>query len=205
MTLEAYRRDDRTVVDDAAARETWTRAARPVLVQVARRYGSLMKPSDLAEEVQGVTGVRTRAAAEEWIDDVLDAVDVDCVSRDEPVLSSFCIDADGRVGDRYRRLVAGLDPSVTDVEMHAATQRLEAHRYHGAIVPVDGGKPALPPQLAKLRASAPRATATRARTPRAAKPAAPRKAKKPELAERPVCPTCFLQLPATGRCDNCDE
>src|SRR6187431_3279439 len=98
MTLEAFRRDDRTTVDDAAAREAWTRAARPVLVQVARRYGSLMKPGDLAEEVQGVTGVRTRAAAEEWIDEVLDAVDIDCVSRDEPLLSSFCTDADGRIG-----------------------------------------------------------------------------------------------------------
>ncbi|HEX5096604.1 MAG TPA: hypothetical protein VFX21_11345 [Acidimicrobiia bacterium] len=204
MTLDAYRRDDRTAVDDAAAREAWTRAARPVLVQVARRYGSLMKPGDLAEEVQGVTSVRTRVPAEEWIDDVLDAVDVDCVARDEPLLSSFCVGADGRIGDRYRRLVSGLDPTATDVEMHAATQRLEAHRYHGAIMPVDGGKPALPPQLAKLRASAPKSTATRTRATRAKAPA-PRRPKKPDLAERPVCPTCFLQLPATGRCDNCDE
>jgi hypothetical protein len=89
--------------------------------------------------------------------------------------------------------------------MHAAKQRLEAHQYHGAIVPVDGGRPTLPPQLAKARAAAPkRATSagTRTRAPRT-KTATPRKPKKPEI-ERAVCPTCFLQLPATGRCDNCD-
>jgi hypothetical protein len=165
-----------------------------------------MKPGDLAEEVQGVTSVRTRVPAEEWIDDVLDAVDIDCVSRDEPLLSSFCTDADGRIGARYERLVVSLDPlAARDIEMHAATQRLEAHRYHGAIMPVDGGRPALPPQLAKQRATAPKPASTTRTRPARAKVPAPRKPKKPELPERPVCPTCFLQLPATGRCDNCDE
>jgi hypothetical protein len=204
MTLDAYRSDDRTAVDDAAAQEAWNRAARPVLVQVARRYGSLTAAADVAEEAQALSGVRTREPAGEWIDDVLDAVDVECVARGEPLLSAFCVGTDGRIGDRYRRLVAGIDPTATDLEMHAATQRLEAHRYHGAIIPVDGGRPALPPQLAKARASAPKTTSTRTRTTRAKAPAA-RKPKKPELPPRGVCPTCFLQLPATGRCDTCDE
>ncbi len=207
MALDAYKADDDTPVDDAAALEAWTRSARPVLVQVARRYGAVIAPSRVAEEVQALSGVRTREPAGDWVDEVLDAVDVDCISREEPLLSAFCVSSDdGRVGARYEKLAVSVDPgAATDIEMHAAKQRLEAHRYHGAIVPVDGGKPTLTPQVASARASAPkRATSlsTRPRTPRA-KTATPRKPKKPEI-ERAVCPTCFLQLPATGRCDNCN-
>ncbi len=205
MTLQAYRADDGTEIDDAAALEAWSRAARPVLVSVARHYGRLMTPNDLAAEVQAFSGVKTREPADAWLDEVLDAVDVECVARDEPLLSAFCIDSDGRVGERYRVLVRSLDANAADIEMHAANQRVEAHRAHGATLPVDGGRPALPPQLAKLRASAPKAsTATRKRAA-STKPPAPRKPKKPEPPPRPVCPTCFLQLPATGRCDNCDD
>jgi hypothetical protein len=165
-----------------------------------------MAPTSLAEEVQALSGVRTRQPAAEWVDDVLDAVDVECIAREEPLLSAFCVRSDdGRIGARYEKLASSVDSSATnDIEMHAAKQRLEAHRYHGAIVPVDGGKPALPPQLAKERASAPKraaSTGTRTRTPRPK--ATPRKPKNPEL-PRAVCPTCFLQLPATGRCDNCN-
>jgi hypothetical protein len=205
MALDAYRTDG-TTIDDAAALEAWSRAARPVLVQVARRYGSLMAPSSFAEEVQALSGVRTREPAAAWVDDVLDAVGVECIARDEPLLSAFCIGADGHIGARYEKLAISVDASaVNDIEMHAAKQRLEAHRYHGAIVPVDGGKPALPPQLKRVSAATPkRAASTGARTRSArAKTATPRKPKNPEL-PRPVCPTCFLQLPATGRCDNCN-
>jgi hypothetical protein len=204
MTLEAYRSDDESAVDEAEAREAWNRAARPVLVQVARRYGSLTTPSDFAEAVQALAGVRTREPADAWVGDVLDAVGVECVARAEPLLSAFCVGPEGRMDKRYEQIATGLDPSAaTDIEMHAATQRLEAHRYHGAVLPVDGGQPVLPPQLAKVRASAPKSTRTaRAKAP--AKTPAPRKVKKPEPPPRPVCPTCFLQLPATGQCDNCN-
>ena len=97
MSLDAFRSEDHAPVDDAAAMEAWERAARPVLVQVARRYGSLIAPADLAEEVQALSGVRTREAPELWIDAVLDAVGVECGARTEPLLSAFCVAADGRV------------------------------------------------------------------------------------------------------------
>jgi hypothetical protein len=207
VVLEAYRTDDNAPIDDAAALEAWSRAGRAVLVQVARRYGALMPPSSFAEEVQAFSGVRTREPAEQWVDDVLDAVDIECVARTEPLLSAFSVRPDdGRVGARYVKLASSVDPSAAnDVQMHAANQRLEAHRYHGAILPVDGGKPVLPPQLAKVRASAPKRGASSGTRTRAARPkaATPRKPKNVEL-PRAVCPTCFLQLPATGRCDNCD-
>jgi hypothetical protein len=58
----------------------------------------------------------------------------------------------------------------------------------------------------------PSATPARARAPRTspvAKPAAPRPVKKvprPNLVDQPtkLCPTCFMVLPLTGVCDNCD-
>ncbi len=53
----------------------------------------------------------------------------------------------------------------------------------GADLPADGGQPALTPQVAAKR----RGVARRAR----------------EDARRPVCPTCNLELPATGQCDFC--
>ena len=202
--MDAYRSEGNTVVDDAAAIEAWSRAARPVLVQVARHYGALTSPADLAEEVQALSGVRTREAPAVWVDDVLDAVAVECIARDEPWLSAFCVGVDGRMGERYRAIVGSVDSGASDIEMHAANQRVEAHRYHGATLPVDGGRPTLPPELAKQRTSAPKSTTTRTRTARAKAPAAPRRHKNPEIT-RAVCPTCFLQLPATGRCDNCDE
>ncbi len=204
MALEAYRVDNSVAVDDAAALEVWSRAARPVLAQVARRYGSLTTPDDLAEAVQVLSGVRTREPAELWIADVLDAVDVECVTRKEPLLSAFCIGPDGHIGERYEARAVRVDPggAVTDIEMHAAKQRLDAHRYHGAVLPVDGGRPALPRNVAKLRGSPPKRPTRTAST--RTKAAAPRKPKKPEPPKRAVCPTCFLQLPLTGRCDNCD-
>jgi len=206
MAGEAYRDDDGTATEAAAAIEAWGRAARPVLVQVARRYGSLTTPNDLAAEVQALSGVRTREPAEAWIDDVLDAVDVECVARDEPMLSAFCVGPEGRIGERYRQLVVSLDATAAaDIDMHAATQRVEAHRTHGATLPVDGGRPSLPPQLAKARASTPKKSTTTRTRAASTKSAAARKPRKPEPPPRPICPTCFLQLPATGRCDTCDD
>ena len=207
MPDDAFRKGGGEPVDAASARDAWARAARPILVQVARRYGALTTPNELAEEVQALAGVQTRESAESWIDDVLEDVGLECGARSEPLLPAFCIGGpDGRIGERYQQLVAHLNGSApADIEMHAATERLEAHRYHGAIMPVDGGHPTLPRQLASQRAAAPKRTAaTRAPSTRVRKPPTPRKPKKPELPPRPVCPTCFLQLPATGRCDNCD-
>lgn len=53
-----------------------------------------------------------------------------------------------------------------------------------------------------------KAASTRAggRTRREAEPrkAPSRRTVKPEDRVRPMCPTCFVELPATGICDNCD-
>lgn len=67
------------------------------------------------------------------------------------------------------------------------------------------------PAARATRSTASTSSATRAprepkepRAPRAAKaPAAPKRAK-PAEAPAKICPTCFMALPATGICDNCD-
>jgi hypothetical protein len=56
---------------------------------------------------------------------------------------------------------------------------------------------------------APRSSTTARKRAAAKKPAAPKTVKKgarpdPLTQESQVCPTCFMALPATGICDNCD-
>jgi hypothetical protein len=74
------------------------------------------------------------------------------------------------------------------------------------LLPVVAQATASDPELAGvLRPDPSPAVAGRAkragtRTPRAPRqPAAPKR----EAPPPPVCPTCFMQLPATGRCDTC--
>lgn len=54
----------------------------------------------------------------------------------------------------------------------------------------------------RLRADAPPA-ATRAKTTPSRKPRAEPAPRKRQEAPPKICPTCFTQLPASGRCDNC--
>ena len=54
----------------------------------------------------------------------------------------------------------------------------------------------------RLRADAPPAT-TRARATTSRRPRAEPAARKRPEAPPVICPTCFMQLPASGRCDTC--
>jgi hypothetical protein len=68
-----------------------------------------------------------------------------------------------------------------DLEMHAAEERLRCYRYFGAAMPSDGGRPVLTREVAERRSRARRSSPP----------------------QRPLCPNCFLRLPASGICDNC--
>jgi hypothetical protein len=57
--------------------------------------------------------------------------------------------------------------------------------------------------VARLRADAPAATPARARTRATPKPRAEPAPRKRQEAPPVICPTCFMQLPASGRCDTC--
>ncbi|MDP1820904.1 MAG: hypothetical protein Q8K58_13585 [Acidimicrobiales bacterium] len=162
----------------------WTTAAVRLLEATASTYGSYLTYGQLAEAVQAETGIATRSLMQNWIGEILRAVsDADAVA-DQPMLSSLIVRADQTIGAGYGDAVhsrTGVLPE--DLELHAAAERLACYRFYGAEVP-DGAEPALPPNVASARATA-------ARSARDAKP-------------RPVCPSCFMQLPLTGICGTCD-
>jgi hypothetical protein len=166
------------------ARDAWAEAARPILIEVAKRYHHVITYKDLATQAQWVTGVRSTQQMHYWIGDVLKRVSAESFSRGEPLLSALCVSSDGSVGERYASAVAATTDDLTDDgDDHAALQRLACYRHFEATdLPADGGSPALTPQLSARRA----------------------RAKKVRLAEAPidVCPKCHTQLPATKVCDN---
>ena len=55
---------------------------------------------------------------------------------------------------------------------------------------------------ARVRADAPQTT-TRTRTTAARRPRAEPAARKRQETPPAICPSCFMQLPASGRCDTC--
>ncbi|MEG3613716.1 hypothetical protein [Isoptericola haloaureus] len=105
-------------------------------------------------------------------------------------------------------------PGVTlthDGEAYDATAILAvAHRYATgrAALPEEmtGGKVAVGTLLGKrgfdVTGGRPAATSARRSTAKAPRSTTPRKAPEPEK-PTPVCPSCFMALPATGVCDSC--
>lgn len=172
-------------VGSNAARDAWGTAARPVLLDIARRYQSVITYSELADEVQRQTGIRTKQGLQHWIGPVLERVAVDCSTRAEPNLSSLVVDSTGSVGAGYAAAVhttTGAKPA--DSDDHAAAERLSCHRYFEAPdLPADGGASALTPRAAQRRDRA-RLKAT------------------PPL-PLTLCSSCFIALPSSGQCDNC--
>lgn len=177
--------DEPEPVSEESMRAQWAEAARTRLVETASQYGALVTYKELAEHVQSATGLRTTKLAHHWIGDVLNRVAVDSAAREEPILSSLCVNAAGSVGDGYAVSVGSvLGQTPADADDHAAQQRFECYRFFGATMPTGGGFPALSPKLTTAR----------------------NREAKARMAARPVavCPNCQLAVPASGICDNCD-
>ena len=178
-----WRVADGAKVDGATARAGWAQAARPILLDVARRYGDYITYKDVAERVQNDSGIRTTQRMDYWIGKVLGEVARECVRRREPLLSAFCVHADETVGAGYATVARdadGFEPA--DPDVHAAEERLKAHRFHGAELPADGGSPRLPPRVIRRRA---RTSSARPRPPRT------------------MCPNCFIEVNVDGVCGSC--
>ena len=167
-----------TPTSEAIALETWALVARDILIRTAGTYHAVVRETELAEELQTTTGIHTTRHHDRWLPKVLGPIAVVCERVDEPPLTS---------------LVVG-----TSDDLEAARRRLECYQWAGS-APSDGGVPAQLPGTAPRRA----ASRPRARSVRAEAPAPKRRVAK---TDRPVtvCPTCFMALPATGVCDNCD-
>ena len=172
-------------IGQEAAVEAWAQAARPILETAARSYQSVVTQKELCAQVQDDSGIRTKQQIRHWVGDVLGLVAADCSTKSEPLLSALCVNALGSVGDGYAKTVESVTGTAPDDgDDHAAAERLACYRQFEATgLPEDGGFAALTPRLAGARD----------------------RARKARLAERvvPQCPDCFMELPATGECDNC--
>ncbi len=185
-TRGAWRVSDGSQVDGAQARAAWVEAARPVLLAAARRYGDLISTKNLAEAVQSETGIRTKQRVDSWIGDVLGTVAAECAAKGEPLLCAFCVRADETVGSAYVEAArAAYGEAPEDPEVHAAEERLKAHRFFEAEgIPADGGRAKLPPKIANKRV---------------------RDAKNAPRIKGPICPIHFLEYPANGKCGFCGD
>jgi len=198
---------DASQVGFSVARQAWAEAARPVLLEAAGRYRATVTYKQLAAAVQESTGITTTQLVHQWIGDVLARVTDECQSRDEPLLSSLCVSAQGSVGQGYADAVEharGTRPS--DPDDHAATERLNCYRHWQATgLPLDGGTPLRTAhfvQARQARSSKPAPRAVTARKKAASKPSTAAPAPEPKAVR--LCPRCFTQVPASGVCDYCD-
>jgi hypothetical protein len=159
----------------------WSAAARPVLLDVAATYNNVITYKDLAEAVQATTGVRTLVLLPNWIGQVLEAVALDCLRRDDVLLTALCVHQDGTVGPGFSSAASHFSNGITpdDPELYAADVRLLCYRKYAKDLPAGGGRPKLTPQeAARRRAAAPEPI--------------------PKL-----CPIHNTVLPRSGQCDDC--
>ncbi|WCO68932.1 hypothetical protein PO878_09370 [Iamia majanohamensis] len=181
-----HRVSDGSEVSGPDSRRAWADAARPILEGVAGTYNATILDATLAEQVQVDSGVVSRQLSRYWIAKVMGLVAADCAGRDEPMLSALCIRTDGSTGGGYADAVTkARGEAPEDAEVHAAAERLACYQRMGAAMPNGGGRPTLTPEVAARR--------HRARSARG----------EPEFA-RTTCPTCFMVLPHTGQCDECE-
>jgi hypothetical protein len=186
---ETWDSGEYTDVADAGvepAQEAWVQAAREALIDTAKSYQALVTTKELGALVLSRTRIRTSQQTHHWVADILRLVARDCAGRDEPILSSLTVNANGTVGSWYAEAIRELrGEAPSDADQHAAHERLACYLHFGANVPSDGGEAMLTPQL---RARRERATsAARA----AVRPAS-------------LCPIHHVELPATGICEDCE-
>lgn len=215
-----------SAIGSEAAHATWSLAARMRLEEVAGVYHGTVAAAELAEDVQRRSRIRTRQPHRHWLNDVLYRTMVDNDGRGEPFLAALCVDATGRVGSGYAGCVEHLrGVRVADADEQAVSERLSCYRWFGAQLPPGGGEPGPLPQpfsvpevrvagAARTTGLAPRRTRA-AVGPGAGSAAGPATGSGAAGAARPgrvaktdvmpaVCPRCFLALPVSGLCDNCD-
>src|SRR6476660_8764291 len=99
---------DASEVGADESRAAWAQSAREELIETAKRYHEVITQKELAVAVQQRSGIRTTRPAHYWIGEVLASVTRECVERDEPLLSSLCVNADGSVGEGYATAVLEL-------------------------------------------------------------------------------------------------
>lgn len=183
--MAAFWRDvDHSPVTVTEAIGEWSLAAWGALEDVAARWRKTITADQLAIEVQKRTGILTSLPADGWIGPVISLVAQRAAEDRGLALTAFVVDDEGRVLDSYRDVLKAEGREAVgrgDLEDHAGDVRMTAHRAYGACIPA--GVTALPRKRGTRDVAAP----------------AVRSDPKPK-----VCPRCYLVLPATGQCDNCN-
>ena len=180
-----------TYVTPKFAHPHWAKAAYELLVETASRYNAVITYSELAEQVQRRSSLHTKSQMRNWITGLLaDVVKVNHVRNEPPLASLVVRKDDGQVGAGYDEVlrVAGESPIADPLERetHAAAARLECYRHWGADVPADA-EPTLSARARVVRARTPVVRTVHVEARRGA-----------------VCPTCFMEMPVSGPCPNCD-
>lgn len=205
-----------TLTSEAIALEIWTRETHAVLIDVAGSYHATIQDVALAAALQERSGIATSRPPEAWLLKILAPLAQLCYRSGEPPLTALVVDRHGWVGDAYDEALRAEDQRPIEDwntrERHAARARLECYQWAGS-APADGGVPASVrvatasgrPRVERA-ARASYTTASGTRPARAAKPPKAPTPKRVAASDKPikVCPTCFMALPATGVCDNCD-
>lgn len=164
----------------------WSPVAYASLQSTARTYNGVITYKELAELVQAETGAHTRTLMMHWIGSLLESVALEAQARNDAPLTALCVRHDGTIGDGYARAIEVTGGTAAiDLEQRAAEDRLVCYRRYSTDLPADGGQPTLTPQVARRR----RSTASRSvsRVQRTGE----------------TCPTCSMEIPLTGICDNC--
>ncbi|MGL5405399.1 MAG: hypothetical protein ACRDAX_01200 [Propionibacteriaceae bacterium] len=183
--MPAFWRDyDRSTVTVQEAIGEWSLEAWRILEDVAARWRKTITGQQLGIEVQKRTGIMTSVPEAEWIGFVISLVAQRAHESHGPILTSFIVDDAGNPHETYREVLGfegNASPNPGELRDHALESRMTCHRAYGAKIPASAT--ALP----RKRVAAAPATVVAPREPR----------------PTPVCPRCYLVLPATGQCDNC--
>lgn len=167
----------------------WAEEAVAVLTEVAGHYLGIITYAELAEEVQSRTRLRTRAPFRNWIGGVLATVVSRCHAQGLPPLTSLVVHGRGKD---------------TGTEESTVAARLACYRRFADDVPAEVLAAVAAAERAKEEEAAEAARERRAKPRSSTRSTAPRQRpqKAPEEAPK-VCPSCFMQLPASGICDEC--
>lgn len=190
-----WRDVDRSPVGVEEAMGEWTLAAWQVLEDAAHVWRKTVSEERLGVEVQRRSDIHTALPVATWIGPVISLVAQRAHEEHGPVLTSLVVDDRGHVPESYRevvRLQGGGELGEAALEDHALDARLTCYRAYGARVPA--GVTELPRSR--------RATVAAASVRRASGGSAHRAEEKPAFTPS-FCPTCWLQLPLSGQCDNC--
>jgi len=183
---------------------TWSESAVGLLCDIATEYNRVLTLNEFAQEVQRRSGVWANVTSKTWVRKVLQHVTQTCLDEGWPHLASLVVrPSDGKPGPWYLDVIAvtGRGDAGDDLT-HAAHQRLACYIHFGAAVPPHAD-PTLDPLRLRRRVhnlDAPRPKTQRRKQPKAT-PTRTRQA--PREVRGQVCPTCFMEMPVSGECQNC--